>query len=161
MKKLRKLDLDIMERELQVLNERENELITGGIGIEGMCYFNCLEYASSVLNCGYNINYYLNAYAQQYGWGEVLNGVTTEHAEAFFNSMFSSVSIGAGTVNIGFFDVGASNGNTEGSSQNGHAVILTGVNESGDWTYYDPTTGQYGAMSSSSFIGHLGASGCL
>jgi hypothetical protein len=161
MKKLRKLDLDIMERELQALNERENEMVTGGIGIENMCYFYCLEYVSSMLNCGRDMSYYVEAYAKQYGLEEATTGVAPEHAEAFFNSMFSSVSIGAGTVNIGFFDVGASNGNTGGSSQNVHAVILTGVNESGDWTYYDPSTGQYGAMSSSSFIGHLGASGCL
>jgi hypothetical protein len=66
MKKLEKVDLfERMENELQILQEHECRMVSGGAidipvniygsGIDGLCVFNCLTYLSGLFGCGYDI----------------------------------------------------------------------------------------------------------
>jgi hypothetical protein len=166
MKKLKKFTIEALRREMPVLEEAEERGIVGGSGIDGLCVFNCLTYLSGLFGCEYDINYYINSFAETNGFAGVLYGVNQSDFFSFTASNFETSSLMSGTQIAG--SLNANNQmlaaiNTGGGQ---HAVILTNYHNLTDYyhlnvyTYYDPTTGYSGIVSANDVIMGISVSGC-
>lgn len=174
MKRLRKTDIESMERELQVL--KNPKMILGGTGetgsitgnitgnagddspvFNGFCFFNCLEYLSELYGCGNNEGYYLLEYIKRYGADEAIRGVNPDHATEFLTAMFNTP-----TNNSDFTDTTTYMGVFNSGPNAGHAVILTDYDPNTDtYYYYDPTNpSNPGSATGSNFLGYWGINGC-
>ncbi|MDR0602737.1 MAG: hypothetical protein LBG80_00360 [Bacteroidales bacterium] len=135
-----------------------------GNGPNGFCFFNCLDYLSNQYGCNYSTNYYLNSFYETYNsWG--INGVNISdfisfaslkfNASAPINDSQIAQSMGTGSM-LAAITIGGS----------GHAVILTSYHNLTNYyhlnmySYYDPTTGNYGIVSSSDVVIALPIYGC-
>jgi hypothetical protein len=173
MKKVRKISLfelvDIIGS--RVLSEKEKMSIVAGAGVDGYCYFYCMEYLTSYYGCSdMNHGSYILAYMSAYNlsFSDVLDMQVTGISDMttiqdFTFSYFSTATVSMG--NMSAF-LNQNSGNTImaffSTGQNSdHAVVITGYNaKTGKYKYKDPTTGKEKELSGTSFWGGLGITGC-
>jgi hypothetical protein len=160
MKTLGRVNIQTMENELQVLQEREKKMVLGGIAINGYCYFYCLEYLSNTYNCGNNISYYTNGYGNTYGFSGVVNGPTESGFLAYTNNEFSATQrLSESTMRSFISNSAYSVMAVIDQDGIGHAIILKSYS-SGQYTYYDPTTDGSGVVPSTKVLFGIGVNGC-
>jgi hypothetical protein len=171
MKKVCKISLfelvDIMGD--RVLSEQEKMAIVAG-GVDGYCYFYCMEYLTSYYGCSdMDINSYMASYASEYGFSDLQNGGISDMSRiASFTLSYFSISAGINMGNMSaFLNLNASNTimaffstGSEKDPQD-HAVVITGYNTAtGKYKYKDPTTGKEGELEGSKFRAGMGIEGC-
>jgi hypothetical protein len=155
----------------RILSEKEKASIIAGEGIDGYCYFYCMEYLTSYYGCSeMNHGSYILAYASAYNlsMGDVNNmqvtgisNITT--IQEFTFNYFSTATVSMG--NMSAF-LNQSSGNTimaffSTGKNSDHAVVITGYNaQTGKYKYKDPTTGKEKELSGTAFWGGLGIAGC-
>jgi hypothetical protein len=171
MKKVRKVSLfelvDIIGD--RVLSEKEKMSIIAG-GIDGYCYFYCMEYLTSYYGCSdMDINSYMASYASEYGFSDLLNGGISDMSRiASFTLSYFSISAGIDMSNMSaFLNLSASNTImaffSTGSKENpqDHAVVIMGYNAAtGKYKYKDPTTGEEKELEGNKFRAGMGIEGC-
>jgi hypothetical protein len=140
-------------------------MVKGGAGVDGFCFFNCLEYLGDHYNCE-NDTSYATQYGQTYGFSGVLTGeLDPNHMTEFVNSTFDTSTDITGNIDtqyIGFYKTGEKIGETGNVEEvNLHAVILTEYDEDSDtYSYYDPTEDATGSFGGSDFAGYYAVNGC-
>jgi hypothetical protein len=147
----------------RVLSDEEKTAILAG-GVDGYCYFYCLEYLTQLYNCSdMSVASYVQAYASTYNESLLVGGGISDMSRiqdftfSYFNtstvdmSNMSSFLTGGNTILAGFST----------GPDSDHAVIITGYNsETGKYKYKDPTTGDEQEKSASEFRFGLGITGC-
>ena len=134
MKKLSKLRLPLIERELSVLNEEELRAYIGGQ--KQSCVFNCFDYLDGSLH---SANDYYNWTKQGLGYEP------DEHGNVDISDVGTIGGYGGfnvSKVNSGESFILRSDGQT--SNEEGHAVVISGFYRTDDerivYYYYDPTS---------------------
>jgi hypothetical protein len=146
MKKLRKLDLDLMERELQVLDYDFTMGIIGGLD-QNDCWWRCIAYLQS---CGssYSENNAMDLAQAYYGSNfDSNNYAFSGNATDFNNYVANYVTESYCSGRILIFDPSKTS-SWSGSYGTDHAIIITNYDsQSGVYSYFDPQSNQSGTMS--------------
>ena len=147
MRTLKKLNLQQLETEAEVIRELDLKSILGGTGVittVNMCFFDNMESFSNQFGCGFSENDLMNSFDSMFGAGAHFN-VTPAMATQFCNSTFNAAhvdnnqigsTVSAGTnVSTDYYTY------TSGGTAITHAVTLT---------YYDSVHQTYIAKDTTS-----------
>lgn len=105
MKKQQKarLALDMLERELEILNSDQMLEFLGGSDLPSDCVFQNFAYIAGQLGTSHNSGYYENSYDSIYGSASSGSGVSSGNMEAFTNTHFNTAPAGMNQSEIQTF----------------------------------------------------------
>ncbi len=162
MKKLKKLSLKQMEKEMPVLNKGAQEKLSGGY--QNDCFWRCVSYLEGGGGTEINAEYWADQY---YNYALSCSGITAsdyynnnaEGAEMYTSDIqnYTSFRTDNGTYSysditasgyIGMFNT-ADNVGSYANTGTRHAIVITCVNPNDTADYYDPQLNISGTLSAS------------